>query len=391
MTTQSRRPHSRMRIFEVAAVVALSMFAIIATPPADGQPARGATCSGRTVPHPALIARQADALLPCWSAFSGGDFVPIALTRRLIIGLPMRCDGADSGVVALDVATGRLVWRAARGLSPDALTSRRGVGSGVLVLSDQSGATVGVNVRTGRSVWKAAAMFPFADGPDFVVTGRKTALGLVLIVLDRKSGHERWQRLDAIDDFPMASAGSHIVLLSGIADTTAYDARTGVKRWTARFGPASDTFAVRTMKGVVTGVSGVGRDANDTLAYDLTRGRLLWTSPATPVQSPEPSDGNFYTVFPDDTLAALAARTGHVRWRLRSNPAGTDHLYAGPGLVLLAQGAAFRGLNPHSGKTLWRVPRASLGLPTGDLSGQLIDVLPSHDGVFFAWGNCLGE
>src|SRR5690349_14807940 len=78
-------------------------------------------CSEREVSSPALIARRANALTPCWNALSDGDFWPAVVTHHLIIGDYFAgCHAASPGwhgVVALNGRSGRIVWRSPLGLS----------------------------------------------------------------------------------------------------------------------------------------------------------------------------------------------------------------------------------------------------------------------------------
>lgn len=376
-----------LRTLALTAGVALLVAGSLGTATAQA-PAPTVACSGTSVQHPALVVRLASRLRPCWSAFAGDNFEPIVVADHLVIGMWQDCKGLGAGLVALDVATGKRVWHTTR-FSPGG-PGRVGAGSGVLVLTNGSTASaVGVDVRTGAVRWTARGKPPLADGPTVAVLLTKGARGVGLVVVNRKTGRELWRRW--FSDFVSVNVSLHAVLVSDPrGTTTAYDARTGARRWAASFGPASDTPAVRITRGVVTGVTGVGAHANDTRAYGVLSGRPLWTSRATPVQGTEPANRSFYVSFPNGGLGALAAHTGRVRWRVSADRNGANEIFAGPGLVLIEQRGTFRGLSPITGRTRWRVPTAAAGVPA-DGTTQLIDVLPHRARVFFAVGNCLGD
>src|SRR4051812_11142205 len=380
----------RMPSVAMAAAVALLGLGSLgaAAEPADGARASSVVCSGTSVNHPALVARQAYRLRPCWSALAGDNFEPLVVAGHLIVGMWQECAGLRSGLVALDVATGKRVWHATR-FGPGGL-GRLGAGSGVLVLSKGVSSTVGIDLRTGVVKWTVRRMSPFADGPTVAVLLTKDGRGVQFIVVARKTGRELWRR--RVSDFEAIGVSLHAVLFSDVrGTTTAYDARTGARRWAATFGPAGDTAAVRITRGVATGVTGFGRHADDTRAYRVLTGRLLWTSRATPLRGTEPANHSFYVSFPNGRLAALAARTGRVRWRVSPDATGANPVYAGPGLVLIAQRGVYRGLSPMTGRTRWRVPIAAAGVFADGNPGQLIDVLPHRKRVFFAVGNCIGD
>jgi hypothetical protein len=200
-------------------------------------------------------------------------------------------------------------------------------------------------------------------------------------------------------DLGGVAADAQIVAVSSGATTVVYDAKTGAKRWEAPLAPASDTFAVRIVDGVATGVSGTGAQPNATLAFDASTGAARWTNPGSPVQKPEPVDGNLFVDGPDHTkVEALDPGTGKARWSVATGGAQLD---AGPGLVLLAGGvdatAAYRALDPATGRVLWTQPLAGLQLPAvgaSDANGATVEyqnALPTRDGVFLGYGYCLGS
>jgi len=119
----------------------------------------------------------------------------------------------------------------------------------------------------------------------------------------------------------------------------------------------------------------------------------LWTKPATPVQTPEPTDGNIYvTMTEDGAFAALDPKSGEPRWKLAGPVNGG--VAAGPGLVFVPGANGGQAIDPGTGAARWTIAAddPDVAIPgTADSSVAGIGILPTSSGVFATYGNCLGS
>jgi outer membrane protein assembly factor BamB len=322
----------------------------------------------------------------------------------LVVFIGNAC-GGDNGLVALDTASGQESWRLtlpAGGLptSPDQAAPSTAAAEDVVVVPLENG-IVALDVGSGAVVWSEASEPFLATAPDIVLAA-SAPNSRTMVALDRRTGHERWRaevETELTQAYGVAADATSVLLTiyqQGQPDkTVAYDAASGARRWEARFGQASDTSAVRIIDGVASGVDASGSNPNDIRAFDVVTGRPLWTLAAYPVQSPEPVDGNIFVGRQDGTVAALDPRSGHVRWAL---PTMNGSLSAGPGLILAPDGDhAVQALDPTSGRPRWSIPLDAPQLPEeGAVNASGFSVystaaLPTSDGVFITYGNCLGS
>ncbi len=360
--------------------------------PPTSTAASGSGCQGIDVENPAIVALSPVDGAPCWSALSGWNAYAATVTdgKLLVLGGPCSSARAGQTMVAIDASTGQELWRHnldGVDTSTDGGTAALGTGSGVVV-PPSGGRVEGIDLATGKVRWTRAGR-KLADGPDTVVVASTGPGTTVIELLDRSSGESRWGT-DVGPDMGGTTADSSAVLVTTGESTVAYDAGTGVRRWEAPFTQASDTYAVRIVDGVATGSADEA-----TVGYDVATGTKLWTNPGYPPQRPEPTDGNVYVVL-DGGVGALDPRTGDVRWTVEG-----ANLEAGPGLVLLATDTQATGtleaVDPATGQTRWTKPIDEANLPAVDTvlpSGFMVayqNVLPSAEGVFFAYGNCLGS
>jgi len=350
-------------------------------------------CPDSSVKNPGAVAVQPTNGSVCWSARPGSNFVPLALDGTTLIAAEGKCPQGDGGwLVGLDARTGRELWSTAASLtneSPAAL-------AGVMVANDQERQRLaGIDTGAGKRLWsRRGEVFAVADTADvvaIVVPGRR------LLVLDRRTGNQVWETAIK-DEYAAVAADGDMILVSGEAATTAYDASTGVKQWDAPVVPASDTSALRVTARVATGSAAAG---NAAVGYNLATGKLLWRNAAMPAQDPDPRDGNVFVQGEDGAVTVLDARTGRARWAI--NPASNEYvqLEAGPGMVVSFSGDPFttgktEGHDPVTGSVQWNVktvkglPRLDTVLP-GGFSPGFTGMLPSADLVYIGYGNCLSD
>jgi len=216
------------------------------------------------------------------------------------------------------------------------------VADGVMYVTEPRSQVVALDLRTGRTLWRydpqvpktvrAIGYFPVNRGvallDDRVYVG---TLDARLVALDAASGAVRWEVTVAdnalaygITAAPVAVDGKIIIGVSGAEAgirgfLDAYDARTGVRLW--RFHtvpgpgePGHDTWAGDSWKtgGGSTWLSG---------SYDPELNLLYWGvgNPAPDWNGDSRPGDNLYT----SSLIALDARTGALRWHFQFTPHDT--------------------------------------------------------------------
>ncbi len=232
--------------------------------------------------------------------------------------------GAQGVVQAFDTASGKLIWRVDAGLP---IWSTPAYGSGFLYVEDYSGGVHALDGRDGHQVWSYQTsgelrMSPALYGQKLIVASSGYEAGGV-VALDAVTGAVLWTRSISGNNLWSAPAvartadGRSLVLLGNLGWLYAIDADSGEVVWNTRMTPIK--YGGRTKyPTMMTPV--VGRDHVYVGAYyavdapscvytfDLSDGRLLWTSPvagkiATPLAY---ADGSVYFGSYDGRVYAYA-------------------------------------------------------------------------------------
>ena len=289
----------------------------------------------------------------CWREPQNGE----SRARPAVDGDAVFFLTGDGRVIGRDVSTGAVRWvtplGVATGLSGEKLVAR----SGVLLVPLQS-ATFALDVSTGRILWRYAPPVDSLSGPTAQGIQSGTTLdaddetaylpawGATISAVDIRTGAVRWvwapgRAASDTAERPFRS-GAEGVRASG--DTVfanvwhfrnangsrsepwliAIDARSGREFWRVTI-PDSTTGGTL-VSGAPTIVGNrvyAGTAGGYVWAYDRTTRALIWRFTPT-VQyaafgQPEVVDGVVYTSVGDERLYALDAATGAVRW---SAPAG---------------------------------------------------------------------
>ncbi|HTR54568.1 MAG TPA: PQQ-binding-like beta-propeller repeat protein [Kofleriaceae bacterium] len=320
---------------------------------------------------PAHLGARARELVPPlitrWVAAAGGHVVtaPPAIANGIVyVATTDLGDGGAGGIVAIDLATGAVRWRATTPVAVrggvavidtaqrSALVRAQGLASPALVVATQiDGIVLGLDAATGAIRWRhalapdaqptARALFasPTADGGDVVV------------------GHER-----------------EVAALAGA---------TGTPLWSADPVPdATDSqslAAIAIAGGVAVGT--FNRQLGGVIAWDRASGRELWRHEGPDVlainASPLVANDSAYVVAGTDDVLALDLATGDTRWQTRLDDAGFAWGNATVGTPVLARGVlvvptlygALVALDAESGAELWRSAAAPGPLRTTHYRG----------------------
>jgi uncharacterized protein (TIGR03382 family) len=297
-------------------------------------------------------------LSPRWTAAAGGHVLtaaPAIADGAVFVAVTDLGDGAAGGIVAFDLATGAVRWRA-----PTPLPVRGGVAVVVasgdtatptVVAAQIDGVVLGLDAATGAQRWRHELSVGFAPQTGAVFASPAADAGDVLI------GHQR----------ALASLSGHAGGVAWVADPVPE-------------GEDSQSLAaVAIGDGVVVGT--FNRRIGGVAAWDRATGRELWRVEgddivainATPVigpagpAKPDPlhlwGDTVFVVTGADEVLA-LELATGQTRWRVKLDPAGFGWGNATIGTPAFAHGillvpTLYRDLVALDGATgveLWRRP-----------------------------------
>lgn len=279
----------------------------------------------------------ADAIAPplqvAWSTAIGGTLAlgtPVIAGDTVIVATTDRAAGDAGGLVALDLATGAVRWRAT---TPYPITAAPAVDGDVVVATLGDGEVRAFSLADGAPRWQHA----IAAGVDSLAA----SLWAPPVIADGVvyAGVEgRFEALDAATGEPVWSIAQHpaypwlgslaapavsgdLVLASFGRDdgVTAFRTATGDLRW-----QMSGVVAVNAAPVIVNGVAYVASATGDVVALDVATGLRRWTRSLVDggfdwayaiTAAPAYADGRLYVPTQWNALVALDATTGAELWR----------------------------------------------------------------------------
>lgn len=262
--------------------------------------------------------------------------------------------GGDDGILyALDAMTGAEIWRFDAG-EPAEITPT--VAGGMVYLNTLGGALIAVDATSGEEVWRFAEPIA-ADSTPAVVDGLLYA-GIEagnLFAIDAATGEERW-RYTATAEFTRSPTVAGGAVFVGTSDGRAYgvDAASGADLWEFIGDSPGDII------GTLTAADGaVYATQTETLyALDAATGEVRWRNAETAGFRPlTVSGGRLYGSGLDNTVYALDATDGAILWSFATG----DNIQASPALVAgVLYVASYDGnvyaLDAERGAELWRFP-----------------------------------
>lgn len=275
-------------------------------------------------------------------------------------------DGTSGGVVAIDLATGRVRWRVATAAP---VRGSPAVADGTVAVAQLDGTVLGLDAATGAVRWRyelgagvpaeAASVFaaPVADAGDFLVgnqrhlaavasdagsalwradpvpdgtysqslaavaVGDGIAVGVFhrelggVIAWDRATGEELWRvegpLATAINATPVIGRDT-VYLVNGLTEVIALDLVTGTPRWIAKLDPLGFDWGNATI-----GTPALAHDTlvvptlyRDVVALDVRTGVELWRHAGTP----GPLRTTHYRGAGEAGFEASPAITGDIVW-----------------------------------------------------------------------------
>ncbi|WP_233358774.1 outer membrane protein assembly factor BamB family protein [Thermomonospora amylolytica] len=246
--------------------------------------------------------------------------------------------GAVSGVLAVTAGTAWAVGRS--GSRPDPAASAAG---------PAPPSPIG---RPGRLLWQHDAGRPLRVAPA-VVSGRVVAGddGGRLHAVNASDGSAAW-RYPASDRPVTAVAAAGSTVVAGCQDGTvhAVDVRSGRRIWRRELGRS--TFSVLVSGRTVYAAAGTEGLSGVVVALSLADGTPRWRHETTTAVSGPFGVAGGLVVVPDETLYALDARSGSVRWRSDVDlPVGAAA--AGPVVYSTTEAPALHARDPATGEHRW--------------------------------------
>ena len=243
-------------------------------------------------------------------------------------------NGTTGGVVALELATGKVVWRA---VTPIQVRGGVAVVGDVVVVPRIDGIVLGLDATTGAERWsytlrpgtasEAAATFASvtADGPDVMIGHQRE-----LAVLDASDGHRRW-RADPVPEGENSQSLAAVAVGDGLVVGTFNRAFGGVQAWDRATGEplwqreASDTVGINATPVIAEHTVFVVDAADEVTALELATGHVKWHAALDPDQGFEwgnatigtPAYARGILIVPTlyRDVVALDAATGAELWR----------------------------------------------------------------------------
>jgi outer membrane protein assembly factor BamB len=321
-----------------------------------------------------------------WTHRSGGAILtgsPVIADGVAYVGIRDENDVKESGVHAVDLDSGRTLWRFS---TPSSVVGTPAVAGGTVLVPSLRGTLYAVGAKSGKLRWKREVepgtppfnqrsysyYSPAVAGDTaywpYQTRSGKASQGL-LVALDVETGATRWEAPmtgSTMSDGTPSVADGKVFVGNQTADRViAYDVATGARLWTAtaRLGGWQDASPT-----AVGGRVFIGSN-NGVIARDAETGADLWThrSPdgsyipqnAT-ASAPAVAGDTLYMGFPDGRVTALDVASGAVVWSVRlpgqaylggvlSPPAVSgDTVYVG------ANNGHLYGLDRATGAERWR-------------------------------------
>lgn len=319
---------------------------------------------------------------------------PIVAAGRIYL-----MDG-HAGVSALDLATGRQVWKV--NLAPRKGRDREGYGGGIAFSEGRVFVTSGfrfvaaLDAADGATVWRRALSTPVRGAPT-VSGGRVFAVDTTdqLLSFAAADGAPGWtyQALEEPARLLRASSpaisGETVVAPFASGELTALQAGNGTELWsfvlslTNRNNALSEIRDIAGRPVIYRGDVLAGSHSGVFAAVDLRSGQPRWSLPIATTTSPWPAGDVIYVVDQSGQLVCISREAGQVYWVVELNKgvvAKKRPMWSGPvlvsdRLVTVSSAGELRALDPKDGKLLksvnLRAKVGSAGAPV-PVDGQLL-------------------
>ena len=318
---------------------------------------------------------------PAWRSGVGdsGGYRDKIMATPVVAGGRVFTMDADATVDAFDLETGARIWRTGTQDDEDRSTNLGGgvaVDAGVVYVTTGRADVLALDATTGAVRWRKSLGSPARSAP--TVSGGRvfaTTIDSKLVALTARTGEREWQYQGKEAATTLLGQGAPAVsdgiVLAGFGsgELVAVREESGAMVWSDSLASSRgknsivDLSAVRGLPVVSQGrVYAVGAGGL-LLAIDLRTGRRLWEREVGGTQTPWLAGDWLFVQTIDQTLAAIRASDGRVRW-VRDLPAyeneekkrdvifWTGPVLAGGKLILAGSNEQVVSVAPDTGKII---------------------------------------
>lgn len=261
-----------------------------------------------------------------WSASVGGGEPHLRLKLGLALaGNTIFAAGHDGDVIALDVATGKRLWRVDTKLP---LTGGPGVGEGLVVVGASHGDLVALDAATGTVKWKVRYNSEILAAP---AIGRDKVLVRMVdgrvVALRSNDGSQLWS---AEQNVPRLSLrGTTGAIFAGDIAVCGFDngrlmamsLNDGATLWDVAVSPPSGRSELDRLVDVDSGVQVVGNDIyavtfqGKAARIDRESGTVQWSRDLSSYSGLALDEDGLYVSTSKGTVAKIGRRTGIELWK----------------------------------------------------------------------------
>jgi outer membrane protein assembly factor BamB len=255
--------------------------------------------------------------------------------KPLRLGLALAAEGnrvyaaGHSGeVIALDLATGRSVWRT-KTKAP--LSGGPGVGGDLVAVGSSGGEVIALNTADGKIRWRVRLNGEVLAAP--AISERVVAVRTVdgkLRGLSPKDGHELWTQEQQVPRLSLRGT-SHPVIVGDLAlcgfdngKVIAVNMNDGTLQWESTIAPPHGRTELERLVDVDSPVRVSGQDVyavgfqGRVAMLALETGQIWWSHDASSYRGVGLDDDALYIPTADGEVVALRRRTGAEIWRQKA-------------------------------------------------------------------------
>lgn len=350
-----------------------------------------AACAGPDRPHPADLGPNT-ALIgvrSAWTSNIGSVDFPLEIR---VVGNQLFVAGSDGQVAALDVSTGKDMWRVALGTK---LTA--GVGSDGQYASVVSAGNELITLDAGHEIWRqrlnaSTLTAPLVAGARVFVLSSDRSVS----AYDAVTGRKLWQQQRPGDALVLGQSGVLLAvgdtLVAGIGGRlVGMNPQNGNARWDTVLANSRGSNEIERLVDLVSGVSRQGNQVcarafqSSVGCVDAAKGNLIWSKSASGAKGVDGDDTHLFGTEADGKVLAWRRLDGERLWvseRLRFRVL-TAPVLVGQSIVIGDDAGTLHFLSRQDGAPLNRISTDGTAIAAAPvLAGQTLVVVTERGGIF---------